>query len=265
MIWGFVSLGCTMTIVVGLCLSGMFALPRRTMLAVGVLIFTAYLMLLYALLSWAPERVNWQVEVIIVFAYFAVLMIVAYLGSVIAGMRSTLKKQNQKLEILASRDPLTQLPNRRALMEQLAKESARLERRTPEQVDLCIGMLDIDHFKQINDGYGHDAGDAVLVQVSEALTGMMRQGDFVGRFGGEEFIIILPESTLSAATQVAERVKSAIAELHFPVLPDGSGITVSQGLAMHRQGDNIELTLKRADEALYRAKTGGRNRVVVSG
>ncbi|MDO8909353.1 MAG: GGDEF domain-containing protein [Pseudohongiella sp.] len=245
-------------------LFGMFALPRRTMLAVGLLIFTAYLVLLCALTTWSPERVNWQVEVVIVFAYFAVLMIVAYLGSVIAGMRTTLKKQNHKLEILASRDSLTQLPNRRSLMDQLAQESARLERRTPEQSELCISMLDIDHFKKINDTWGHDAGDAVLVKISQMLQKIMRQGDFVGRFGGEEFIIILPESTLPAATLVAERIQSCVSGLTFPELPEGTVITVSQGLCMHHTGDSIEATLKRADEALYQAKAHGRNKVVVS-
>jgi diguanylate cyclase len=245
-------------------LFGMFALPRRTMLAVGGLIVTAYLLLLYALLLWAPDRINWRVEVVIVFAYFAVLIIVAYLGSVIAGMRTTLKKQNQKLEILAGRDPLTQLPNRRSLMDQLAQESARLERRTPEQSELCISMLDIDHFKHINDTWGHDAGDAVLVRISQTLQKIMRQGDFVGRFGGEEFIVILPESTLPAASIVTERIQTCIASLVFPELPEGFCVTVSQGLCMHRTGDSIETTLKRADEALYQAKALGRNRVVVA-
>lgn len=245
-------------------LFGMFALPRRTMLAVGALIVTAYLLLLYALGAWAPERINWRVEVIIVFAYFSVLMIVAYLGSVIANMRATLRKQNHKLEILASRDPLTQLPNRRSLMDQLAQESARFERRTPEQNELCISMLDIDHFKQVNDTWGHDAGDAVLIQVSQALQKIMRQGDFIGRFGGEEFIIIFPESTLEAAVQVAERIKDCVAALNFSGLPDGTQITVSQGLAIHKNGDNIETTLKRADDALYQAKADGRNKVVVA-
>ncbi|MDO9519953.1 MAG: diguanylate cyclase [Pseudohongiella sp.] len=244
-------------------LFGMFALPRRMMLAVGVLMFTAYIVLLVALLTWAPERVNWRVEVIIVFAYFAVLMIVAYLGSVIAGMRTTLKKQNQKLEILASRDALTQLPNRRSLMEQLAQESARLERRTPDQSQLCISMLDIDHFKNINDTWGHDTGDAVLVKISQVLQKTMRQGDFVGRFGGEEFIIILPESTLAAATLVAERIQACVASLALTELPEGTRITVSQGLCMHKHGDYIGVTLKRADEALYQAKAQGRDRFVV--
>lgn len=245
-------------------LFGMFALPRRTMLSVGALIVTSYLVLLSALLTWAPERVNWRVEVVIVFAYFSVLMIVAYLGSVIAGMRTTLKKQNQKLEILASRDALTQLPNRRALMDQLTQESARIDRRTAAQSELCISMLDIDHFKRINDTWGHDAGDAVLMQVSQVLQKTMRQGDFVGRFGGEEFVILLPESTLSAAIQAAERIQACIAELTFPELPDGTRITVSQGISVHQPGDKIEVTLKHADEALYQAKAQGRNRVVVA-
>jgi len=250
-------------IATGGLLFGMFALSRRGMLLVSCAIVGSYLILLGALQTLAPERVDWRVESVIVFAYVTVLMTVAYLGSFIAGMRATLRDRNQKLADLVGRDPLTELPNRRSLMEQLATEMSRIDRRTPDKNSLCVSMLDIDHFKRINDTWGHDAGDAVLCRIGEGLQQSMRQGDFIGRFGGEEFIVILPESTLEAALQTAHRIQHCIAEMTFPELPAGEQITVSQGLAQYRQGEKIEITLKRADDALYRAKAAGRNQVVM--
>lgn len=243
---------------------GSFVLTRRGMLAVGAFILTSYLVLLTALHLFAPDRMNWRVELIIVFTYASVLLTVAYLGSYIASIRNKLREKNTQLAELAARDPLTQLPNRRSLMDQLSQEVARVERRSAEELGLCVSMLDVDHFKRVNDTWGHDTGDAILCRISEELRKIMRQGDFLGRFGGEEFIVILPESTLGAAQRTAERIQECVANLHFPELPDGERITVSQGVTIYRPGERIEATLKRADEALYVAKENGRNRIVVS-
>lgn len=250
-------------IATGGLLFGMFALTRRGMLLISCTIVGSYLILLAALQTLAPERINWQVETVIVFAYITVLVTVTYLGSFIAGMRATLRDRNQKLADLVGRDPLTELPNRRSLMAQLTTEMSRIDRRSPDKNSLCVSMLDIDHFKRINDTWGHDAGDAVLCRISAGLQQSMRQGDFIGRFGGEEFIVILPESTIEAALHTAHRIQACIAAMNFPELPDGEQITVSQGLAMYMPGEKIEVTLKRADDALYRAKAAGRNQVVV--
>lgn len=243
---------------------GSFVLTRRGMLSVGAFILTSYLALLAALHLYAPERINWHVEIIIVFTYASVLLTVAYLGSFIASMRLSLKEKNRELAELAARDPLTQLPNRRSLMDQLTQEVARVERRSADEHELCVSMLDVDHFKRINDTWGHDAGDAILCRISNELRKIMRQGDFLGRFGGEEFIVILPESTLEAAQRTAERIQNCVANLLFQELPDSERITVSQGLAIYQPGERIETTLKRADEALYIAKQNGRNQIVVS-
>lgn len=242
---------------------GSFALSRRSMLAVSAFILTSYLALLTALHLFAPARMDWRIELIIVFTYASVLITVAYLGSYISSIRNTLREKNVLLAELAARDPLTQLPNRRSLMDQLTQEVARLERRSANEHELCVSMLDVDHFKRINDTWGHDAGDAILCRISNELRKIMRQGDFLGRFGGEEFIVILPESTLEAAQRTAERIKDCVANLHFPELPDGERITVSQGVSIYQPGERIEATLKRADEALYIAKNDGRNRIVV--
>jgi len=245
-------------------LYGMLALSRRGMLFVGWVIVLAYLILLMSLQILAPSRVDWRVESIVVFAYVTVLMLVAYLGSYIAGLRNKLKRQNAQLTELATRDSLTQLPNRRSVMERLEQERSRFERRSPDNTALCVSMLDIDHFKDINDTWGHDAGDAVLRRIGVALQDCMRKGDFIGRFGGEEFVVILPETTLDVAQTAALRIQQTVAGLVFPELPDGERVTVSQGLASYCSGASIADTLKRADQALYEAKQAGRNQVVLS-
>lgn len=245
-------------------LFGMFALGRRGMLMVGGMIVFSYLVLIAALEALAPERVDLRVEAVIVFAYASVLVMVAYLGSFIAGMRDKLRQQNRRLAELATRDPLTHLPNRRSVMEQLAQEVCRAERRTPEQHALCISMLDVDDFKTINDTWGHDVGDAVLCRLSDTLQQIMREGDSVGRFGGEEFVIVLPETTPEAADAASERIRQTIAGLTFPELPEDTRITVSQGVVVHRVGETLKETIKRADAALYEAKNKGRDTVVTS-
>lgn len=242
-------------------LFGMFGLGRRGMLLMVGCILAGYLGLLLALHLWAPARVNLLLETVVVFAYACVLAINAYLGSVIASMRCKLKAQNRELVELASLDPLTRLPNRRSLMAQLTRESARSERRCSEQDALCVSMLDVDNFKEVNDTWGHEAGDRILCQIGDALRSVVREGDFVGRFGGEEFVIILPATSLQAAQALATRIRDTVAAQRFSELPAGEQVTVSLGVADHRSGERIEDTLRRADDALYRAKDGGRNRV----
>ncbi|ALO47357.1 GGDEF domain-containing protein [Pseudohongiella spirulinae] len=242
---------------------GMFALSRTGMLMLSLVIVGSYLLLLIALSVWAPERIDWRIETILVFAYTAVLVTISYLTSYIAGLRNTLREQNLRLNDLVCRDPLTDLPNRRSLMEQLAQETSRIDRRSTDRQQLCISMLDIDYFKRVNDTWGHDVGDAVLRKVGAILTRSMRKGDFVGRFGGEEFIMILPESSLETATMFAQRICQTIADAHFAELPDGEKITVSQGVTEYLNGEHIDATIKRADDALYEAKHAGRNQIII--
>ena len=120
-------------------------------------------------------------------------------------------------------------------------------------------MADIDFFKKINDGHGHDQGDAVLRAVSAQMQTMVRKTDLVARFGGEEFVIVLEQAPLPAALDLAERLRLAACALHFDCMPDG--ITCSYGVAQLGPGEKVEQVIKHADEALYRAKHGGRNQV----
>lgn len=252
-------------------LFGVLALDFRRMLVLGGIIFLSYLLLLAALSNWAPDRVNMKVEVVIIFAYSVVLVLVAYVGSFIAGLRESLRKRNRslqaalaELEKLARLDSLTRLPNRRSVMEQLEKEQARAQRRVPESNTLCICIMDIDFFKKVNDTYGHQAGDIVLQRISDTLQKILRRGEFVGRYGGEEFMMILPETTYNGARAASERVRTAIAEMIVPELEEQQGITVSIGVAAYQPGDDIDETINNADKALYQAKSHGRNQVCMA-
>lgn len=251
-------------------LFGVMALDFRRLLLVGAVVLGSYLAMLGVLVVRAPERVDLRVEAVVVFAYAAVLLQVSFLGGYLTGLRRSLKERNRalqgamaELQELATRDPLTRLPNRRAVMMQLEREQARIQRRRPDQATPCVCLLDIDYFKQINDTHGHQAGDAVLRAVGAALASTLRKGDFAGRFGGEEFLILFPESSPVGAVHAAERVRQAIAKLEIPELSAGQRVQVSIGVAAHHEVETIESTLGRADRALYLAKESGRGQVVL--
>jgi diguanylate cyclase (GGDEF)-like protein len=160
---------------------------------------------------------------------------------------------------LSITDGLTGLWNRRHFELMATQELAR-SRRFGEP--LAILMIDIDHFKSVNDRYGHQAGDAVLVEVSSRLTHMVREVDLMARYGGEEFGALLPKTDLKGASVLADRIRTAIAKERFTVDGRQLDITVSIGAAIHPgHGDTLVTLLAAADIALYRAKAGGRNRV----
>jgi len=167
----------------------------------------------------------------------------------------------EKLEILATFDSLTGLYNRRAILGKLC-ELINLANRYKE--DFTLSMLDIDHFKRVNDRYGHLTGDEVLEKIAALTSRNIRDTDIVGRYGGEELIIILPKTNLSSAWVVAERLRTIIEKTE---MKDSAGnvfaITVSQGLAGWERDEDATSLISRADEALYKAKEKGRNRVQI--
>ena len=167
----------------------------------------------------------------------------------------------EKLERLATFDSLTGLYNRRAILGKL-HELINLANRYKE--DFSLSMLDIDHFKRVNDRYGHLTGDEVLEKIATLIRRNIRDTDIVGRYGGEEFIIILPKTNLSSAWVVAERLRTIIEKTE---MKDSAGnvfaITVSQGLAGWERDEDATSLISRADEALYKAKEKGRNRVQI--
>jgi diguanylate cyclase (GGDEF)-like protein len=179
----------------------------------------------------------------------------------ISRLLSELEEKNRKLQELAYYDPLTGLPNRRFFFEHanlIFEEVKRYEK------PLSLLVMDIDHFKKINDTYGHDVGDLVLKTFAGVLRGIVRQSDICARFGGEEFVVLLPNTDLEGAKVLAERIRTAVAK--NPVEHSSIVIvfTVSIGISQYRKGmQSIDELIKEADIALYRAKEGGRNRVEV--
>lgn len=160
----------------------------------------------------------------------------------------------KKLEDLAIHDQLTKVNNRNKLKE---LSNLRGEMVVFSDIDVSMLLLDIDFFKSVNDQYGHDAGDAVLVHLAQLLKKQVRLTDYVIRWGGEEFLIILPGCAVKQAERIAEKIRKKVEESDNGVCP----ITVSIGVALHQPGD-YHATIKKADEALYQAKRSGRNKVV---
>jgi diguanylate cyclase (GGDEF)-like protein len=160
---------------------------------------------------------------------------------------------------LAIRDELTGSHNRRHLIGLIEQERERVLRGT---TPFCVCLLDIDFFKRINDTYGHAAGDAVLRQFAHTVQKQIRDTDAFGRYGGEEFLLMLPTTSLEDAMSFAERVRQNVERLAFHDVSEELKVSVSIGVAQFRNGETIGQTVSRADEALYTAKSGGRNRVV---
>jgi len=170
------------------------------------------------------------------------------------GLRGHLEEQRQK----ALQDPLTGLPNRAAWNERLDLEFARWQRYGG---DLLLAVLDVDHFKRVNDGYGHLAGDRVLKIIGSELRKRLRKTDFIARFGGEEFVVLLPNTPYEAGQQLMDALRDSISNCPFHFKGERVVITLSAGLTAFGQDDTTERAFERADGALYRAKNAGRNRV----
>ncbi|MDP9938964.1 GGDEF domain-containing protein [Ectopseudomonas alcaliphila] len=168
--------------------------------------------------------------------------------------REHIEEQRQKSLL----DPLTGLPNRAAWSERLDLEVARCQRYGGQ---LLLAVLDVDHFKRINDGYGHLAGDRVLKIIAGELNKRLRKTDFIARFGGEEFVLLIPATPLDGGIQLLETLRAAIEACPFHFKGEPVTITFSAGIAEFRSGEATEVTFERADQALYRAKGAGRNRV----
>lgn len=167
-----------------------------------------------------------------------------------------LEEKNRELEKLSVSDELTRLFNRRKLDEVLEKELNRAERFGGP---FGIMLIDIDHFKDVNDQYGHQVGDLTLVKFAEILNRYTRITDTPGRWGGEEFLIICPETDLHGTKHLAETIRRVIERFEFPFI---NHKTASFGVAVYQQNDSLHSLVNRADQALYTAKTEGRNRVV---
>ncbi|AFY17285.1 GGDEF domain-containing protein [Pseudomonas sp. UW4] len=179
---------------------------------------------------------------------------VAHMEQEAQGYREHLEEQRQKALV----DPLTGLPNRAAWSERLEHEVKQWQQHGNT---LLLAMLDLDHFKRINDNYGHLAGDKVLKIIASVLRKRLRATDFIARFGGEEFVLLMPSTVPAAGLKLLESLRASIEACPFHFKGEPVTITVSVGMSAFRPGEHSDQVLKRADQALYRAKNAGRNRV----
>ncbi len=192
----------------------------------------------------------------------AVAMLTARLGRIrrrLSHQREELARALAQLQAIATRDELTGLPNRRQMQALMDQELLRALR---HHHAFCIAVLDLDHFKRVNDAHGHAAGDTVLRAFAQVGQAALRATDVLARWGGEEFLVLLPDTTMPPALGGMERLRQQIAAMRVDI---GGGvqvaITVSIGLTGHRRADTLAQTLERADRLLYQAKAEGRDRI----
>ena len=267
------SRGVFLLLAVSTALYGLFQFRLRDFITMTAVMLGGYAALIALVYAYRPDEITLQVEILQLFALVATFVQFSGLGGYIGALRDKVKDKNKELEArngeleralrrieeLAMRDELTGVFNRRCLMETINTEKHRCER-TGSVFSLCI--LDVDHFKRVNDTYGHLAGDRVLQAIAKTATGALRQTDYFGRYGGEEFALVLTGTMVEGAMITAERVRTRIEALRFPEISADLLVTVSIGIAELRGDEDTALTFKRADEALYRAKEAGRNRCV---
>ncbi|MBA4397992.1 MAG: GGDEF domain-containing protein, partial [Syntrophus sp. (in: bacteria)] len=212
-----------------------------------------------------PQGINFHMEYLqwLVLALF--LVVFSVIGGSISSLRRSLSiskaeqaKYIEIIEVMAIRDALTGLHNRRHVLELLDHEKNRSSRGGGI---FCVAMLDIDHFKNVNDIYGHQTGDAVLQAVAAVMKNSLRNAELCGRYGGEEFLIVMTQTDIKSAFIGAERVRTQIENIPFPAIGSDFKVTASIGISEYKMREDIDSTIARADEALYRAKKGGRNRV----
>jgi diguanylate cyclase (GGDEF)-like protein len=247
-------------------LFGVFRLSTRELLTLTALVAFSYALIIGV--QWYPDArtdpgafnrmaLNWIV-LTAVLAFFSVMGgYISKLRKDLAGSKVRLEEALQRIEHLVSTDELTGVHNRRSLVDFLDRQKSRADRFGST---FSVLMVDIDHFKRINDALGHHAGDTVLSTFARAAAGNLRQTDVFGRYGGEEFLAILEQTPVQNVTIVAERLCALARELNFDELASGLRITVSIGGTDYRRPEGWQTTVARADQALYRAKEAGRDR-----
>jgi diguanylate cyclase (GGDEF)-like protein len=222
------------------------------------LMMTVYMVMDYAMRDLPPLHLL-DARTLSGLRYFNIsvtFLLLAYLSGLYLRL---VNKAEEQLRVLATTDPLTQLLNRRSLLERADYE---IKQRQRHPQPLAFVLADIDHFKSINDQHGHAAGDAVLTAVSQALRQTVREQDSVARWGGEEFLILMPQATMEAASAVAERLRASVAAVEVPIEGQRIQVTMTFGVSTWRPNEMVDTAIIRADVALYQGKQAGRNQVV---
>lgn len=246
-------------------LFGVFRLSTPQLLGLTAFVSLSYAAIL-ALQSYQPaEQVRLNQDILRWIVLTTVLMFFSIMGGYVSSLRKKLaeahvglEKALLRIENLAARDELTGVLNRRSLVDVLGRQKGRADR---YGAGFSLLMVDIDHFKRVNDTYGHSAGDTVLTRFATAAAASLRQSDTFGRYGGEEFVAVLDQTNLEGACVVGERMCAMARRLQFEEVATSLRVTVSLGIAQYRTPEDWHAMIERADKALYRAKSGGRDRI----
>ena len=255
--------GAVLSVVMLILVFGMFSLSAAQAVRVGVI----SLGLLGGVMLWKsqtdPARYPPSVEFMHFLVAVAMLLSISLLSVRLARMRDRVQQQNtalahalQQIRRLATRDDLTGLVNRRYMSELLAAEKMRHDR-TGQSISLAL--IDIDLFKRVNDEHGHAAGDTVLRVFAEVTSACLRGNDVLARWGGEEFLLMLPGTEAQPAQLCVERIRTRLSQVTFDAIRPGLRITFSAGLGVLGTNETVEGLLERADQAMYQAKRSGRN------
>lgn len=243
---------------------------QRLLVLLMIALFASVGYLAVVVMAWQERSVymNLWVEVMQWLIFTITAFSFAITGAGINALRSRLTGKNRELGValeqvreMAIRDELTGLFNRRHVMDVLRQQKALAD---SGDYDFCLAVLDLDHFKSVNDTFGHGVGDEVLKRFARVAEACLRDADYTGRFGGEEFVLVLTQVDVEGAGVVAERLCRVLAETDFSDIETGlKRVTVSIGVTAYRSGESLDETLARADQCLYAAKDGGRNQVVL--
>jgi diguanylate cyclase (GGDEF)-like protein len=241
--------------------------PRATLFLCGAAI--GMLGMAMAWLTWHdPLAFPARVELLHFALAACCLLAVTLLTGEMSKLRTSLKAQKQELQAalgqirtLATVDELTSLANRRYMNEVLANEERR---HAGGEQPMCIALLDIDFFKNVNDSFGHDGGDSVLRTFAASARAELRSGDMLARWGGEEFLLMLPDTTLAEALPVLGRMAERVRAAPVPGVDMQRDLTFSAGLVQRTEDEPFSITIGRADQAMYRAKGSGRDKVVTA-
>jgi diguanylate cyclase len=245
---------------------GSFKLNLRQFWYLTAFALAGYACVIGLLLINDPMSVNIQLEMFSLGTLFTVLIWFSFMGSYINVLRkklsranSELNEANERIRQQAIHDDLTGVYNRGHLFNILMREKSLADR---GETMFCICMIDLDDFKKVNDSFGHLAGDAVLKAICTGIEENIRKEDYLARYGGEEFVLILTYPDLKEGLSCAERIRALIPEIPLPGLPHDYRMTISLGFTSYQPPEDLDTLLKRADDALYRAKDSGKNAIV---
>lgn len=250
----------------GMLSFGYFKLSFREFLTIALFAITGYSLIVLFIFLNDSRTISIEFELMQLITFIGTVLVMLYTGSSITHLREKTKKQYaalvESLELnkkLATTDELTSLYNRRYFMKKLSRQKSLSER---DASDFVVCYFDLDHFKLINDTFGHHIGDIVLQKFSGILLSSIREIDFAARFGGEEFVCLLVNTDIEKAVKVTERIRHSLEIYNFNDISPSLRATVSIGVSNFKQFSTIQETLTSADRRMYHAKKSGRNKVV---